>query len=424
MPLPLAIDRSRLLQDLHDLARIGRQPSGGITRRTYTREYAEAVDWLIRRMGEAGLSPRVDAVGNVIGRLGAPGKPAVLCGSHIDTVPDGGWLDGSYGVLAGVECARVLQETSTAAARALEVAAFVDEEGAFLSLLGSRAMAGTLSASELESARSATGVRLHDQMRQAGLDPDAFEAAMRIDEDIVGYVELHIEQGPVLEHQRKQIGIVEGIAGILLTEYDFTGSADHAGTTPPEMRRDAFRGAAEFVAETYERMEGSSAPHCRMTFGAVDVQPGASNVIPRQARITQEIRGLRRQDIEHAFALSSAAAEEAAARRGLAVEVRKLGWDQPAVMSEDVLCAVRESCDERGVSWLRMLSGAGHDAQSFAERWPTGMIFVPSRRGASHRPDEQTDEADLGRGANVLLATLGRLLVGDLRNSKERQRTT
>jgi hydantoinase/carbamoylase family amidase len=408
VPRHLTINLSRLLRDLHALARIGRQPSGGVTRRSFSTEYREAVQWLLNLMTQAGLAARLDAVGNVIGRLGPQRAAAVISGSHIDTVPDGGWLDGAYGVLAGLECARVLREADVDLKHAFEVIALIDEEGAYLSLFGSRAISGALTGAEIGAARDLRGAPLKEAMVRFGLDPARFEEARREPSDLLAYVELHIEQGPVLEQRQVQIGIVEGIVGILVAEYRFTGSADHAGTTPMDARHDALRCAAEFVSACYAQRWTEQAG-ARFTFGALEVLPGVSNVVPRSARLTQEIRSLDSDVIERLFEASRKLAEEAAGRLHIGLEIRRVAYNEPALMSAPVMEAAEVSCSEAGVSWIHMPSGAGHDAQSFARCCPAGMIFVPSRRGASHRPDEETDERDLAAGANVLLRTVYRL---------------
>lgn len=400
------IDPARLFGDLRTLARIGRQPSGGLCRRAFSPEYGDAARWLVERMVQAGLAARIDAVGNVVGRLGPPQAPALVSGSHIDTVPDGGWLDGAYGVLAALECARALRETNASLRHGFEVMALVDEEGAYSSLLGSRAITGAVSREEIATARDLNGIALEAAMRQRGLDPERFAEARRPPSDFLAYVELHIEQGPVLEQRGIEIGVVEGIVGILVVEYQFTGSADHAGTTPIEMRRDALRCAAEFISESYAQLPLPSRRDLRFTFGAIEVLPGASNVVPRSARVIQEIRSLDAGAIEELFDASRKIAEGAAAKLHIHLATRRVSHTAPATMDEGVMAAVEAACAEARVSCARMPSGAGHDAQSFARCCPAGMIFVPSQRGASHRPDEQTAEADLARGADILLRTV------------------
>jgi len=359
-------------------------------------------------MTQAGLASRVDSVGNVIGRYGSADDGVILCGSHIDTVPDGGWLDGSYGVLAGLECVRALRDARCKPRRAVEIAAFVDEEGAYLSLLGSRATVGDLTRDDVMAATDGQGKPLWEAMREVGLDAQCFAESKRDRDQICAYVELHIEQGPVLEERKIDVGIVQGIVGIMVVEHTFTGSADHAGTTPIEMRRDALRCAAEFIAAAYARLPEASPG--RFAFGAIEALPGASNVVPHTARLVQEIRAIEEGTIRKLFSASSALAEEAATRLGVDHNLRQISFNAPAQMAPRVMDLVKASCAEASVSHLCMPSGAGHDAQSFAGWCPTGMIFVPSRRGASHRPDESTDERDLAIGADILLRTLEKLV--------------
>jgi N-carbamoyl-L-amino-acid hydrolase len=361
-------------------------------------------------MSQAGLVARVDAVGNVIGRLGPADGPAVVSGSHIDTVPFGGWLDGAYGVLSALECARAMKDAGVALKRAFEIVAFVDEEGAYLSLLGSRAFVGALGAPQLEAAKDASGLPLHNAMQQLGMDAARYAEARRAPEDLAGYVEVHIEQGPVLEQKKIQIGIVEGIVGILVAHYHFTGSADHAGTTPMGMRRDALRCAAEFITAAYDTLSERKPGAPRFTFGAIEVLPGASNVVPRSARVTQEIRSLDASMIEDMFGALQRLAQQVSSRNNIELEVNRVSYNAPSRMAPEVMDAIEDSCSAAGASSLRMPSGAGHDAQSLAAHCPTGMIFVPSRQGASHRPDEATDETDLARGAEVLLRTIRKLV--------------
>jgi hydantoinase/carbamoylase family amidase len=223
----LRVDGRRLLADLEALARFGHTARGGVSRRAFSPAYMGAQAWLLDRV-RAGLDARLDPIGNVVGRVGPPG-PAVL-GSHIDTVPEGGPLDGAYGVLAALECARTVVEAGLVPRRALEIVAFVDEEGAYLSLLGSRGMVGRLTAEELATAIDPDGHALAEAMRAAGLDPGTALAAARRADALVAYVELHIEQGPLLERLGVPIGVVEGIVGIAETDYHFLGAADHAGT--------------------------------------------------------------------------------------------------------------------------------------------------------------------------------------------------
>lgn len=405
------IDPGRLRADIEALAAIGRADSGGLRRAAFSAPYEEARAWLLGRMEEAGLAARSDAAGNVIGRLGE-GPRSVLSGSHIDTVPDGGPLDGAFGVLAALECARTIAAAGLAPGRALEVAAFADEEGRFIGCLGSRAMAGALAVDEVRAAADFDGNALGEAMRAAGFDPDRIGEAARSRDEIEAYVELHIEQGPVLEHKAIPIGVVEAIVGQAQFDLRFLGEADHAGTTPMELRKDAFMGAAVYAARAREFVLAEGSEHARLTFGIVESKPQSANIVPFEARMRQELRDVEAATLERLLAGTRALAAAVAAEFRLGLEIEPVFHNRPAAMSARVQGAVRDACRALGLASHDMPSGAGHDAQVMATIADAGMIFVPSRGGRSHRPDEWTDWPALEAGANVLLYTLLGLLAG------------
>jgi N-carbamoyl-L-amino-acid hydrolase len=332
-----------------------------------------------------------------------------MSGSHIDTVPGGGPLDGAYGVLAAIEVARTLQDHKIALPVAFEVAAFLEEEGRFYDLLGSKAVAGQLSWDEIESARDSDGVNLVDALRDCGFDPSGFESARR--RDIAAYIELHIEQGPVLEARGVPIGIVDEITGGRQVEYNFKGETGHAGTVPMDLRRDAMMGALTFMAEAREMVLRDGTPgRVRLTFGVVQAAPGFPSRIPSDVKVVQEIRDFDPDLLERLTRESVALATRAAKDARLELDWRELCAAVPAKMAPSVLDHVRASADALDYATLQMPSGAGHDAQVIATIAPAGMIFVPSRGGVSHREDEWTDFALLEKGANVLLQTVLRLI--------------
>ena len=402
------IDSARLMADIEALARIGVSPAGGLERRTFSAPWLEACDWLRTRMHEAGLAVRVDAAGSVIGRLGPATGPALLIGSHIDTVPSGGPLDGAYGVLAGLEVARVL--AATAPGIALEVVAFADEEGAWYDLFGSRAMTGTIDAAELERVVAADGTTMVAAMHRCGLDHTRIGEAARPASDLLGYLELHIEQGPVLEDCGVPIGVVDGIVGIMHTDFEFSGRADHAGTTPMDIRRDALRATADFVTRAYGLLATHAATTTRMTYGHITVTPNAANVVPARVLLREELRDLDAGRMHALAAHTRRLAAEVAAAHELRVNATEMDVSAPALMAPAMVARIESACTGRGLAFRRLPSGAGHDAQIMAGACPAGMIFVPSRGGASHRPDEWTDPAALARGAEVLLDAARALL--------------
>ena len=396
----------RLFDDLEALAAFGRRAEGGWHRPAYSPVDCAAHDWLRGRMDDAGLATRFDGAGNLIGRLGADGADGddagcLVIGSHIDTVPGGGWLDGSYGVLAGLEVARRLSARGDRR-RALEIIAFRDEEGRFGPFTGSRAMAGTLDVARLETARDAAGTMAAAELAACGLAPAGFAAARRAPGEIAAYLELHIEQGPVLEAEGCRIGVVSAIVGQARFALRFDGRADHAGTTPMALRRDAFAAAASF-AVAFRRMvleEGGGV--AVGTIGIVKVSPNAGNVVPAEVRLGGEIRDIDGARLSALSARVGELAGSASRETGAAMSLRFVHRTEPAPMAPALQGAIAASATARGLALRVLPSGAGHDAQNFAPLVPAGMIFVPSIGGRSHFPEEDTAREDLVAGLGVL----------------------
>jgi beta-ureidopropionase / N-carbamoyl-L-amino-acid hydrolase len=407
-PGELRIDLGRLRRDIEALAAIGRDPTGGISRPAWNPAHEEARAWLLGQLRAAGLSPRVDPAGNVFGRLGE-GTPVVLTGSHIDTVPRGGPLDGALGVLAGLECLRTVAASRIRPPRALEVAAFTDEEGRFYGFFGSRALTGSLDLTLAERLTDPNGLALPEAMRRAGFDLARAAEARRDPREIAAYVELHIEQGPWLEAADVPIGIVEGIVGIRRFRLTFVGQPDHAGTTPMDRRRDAFFTAAEYATKSRELVVRGGQGRAVTTIGVVDVRPGVPNIVPERAALLQELRDSDPALLERLATRTLQAARRVARQRGLVLEVEHLMRAEPVRMSPRIQAAIEATAADLGLPTRRMPSGAGHDAQVLAAVTDAGMLFVPSQGGRSHRPDEWTDWPAIERGANVLLGTLLRL---------------
>lgn len=404
----LRIDLGRLRADIEALARIGHDPEGGISRPAWSPAHEEARAWLVERLRAAGLAPRVDPAGDVFGRLG-DGEPVVLTGSHIDTVPRGGPLDGALGVLAGLECLRTIAAAGLRLGRALEVAAFTDEEGRFYGFFGSRAMTGSFDLALAARLADPTGLPLAEAMRRAGFDLARAAEARRDPRTIAAYVELHIEQGPWLEAEGVPIGVVEGIVGIRRRRLTFVGQPDHAGTTPMDRRRDAFFTAAEYATKSRDLVVKGGGGRAVTTIGVVQVSPGVPNIVPARTALLQEIRDPEPPVLERLAKRTLALARRVAKRRGLGLEVEELMRAEPIRMSPRVQAAIEAVATSLGLAVKRMPSGAGHDAQILAAVTEAGMIFVPSQGGRSHRPDEWSDWEAIERGANVLLGTLLRL---------------
>jgi N-carbamoyl-L-amino-acid hydrolase len=402
----IAISLPRLKSHIEALSRFGRNPDGqGITRSCWSPAHEAARAWLLGKMTEAGLGTRVDPAGNTFGRLGGEG-PTVMTGSHIDTVPQGGPLDGALGVLAGLECLQTVKAAGLRTRLPLTVAAWSDEEGRYGSLFGSRVFAGKLAREAIPGLQAADGERLVDAMARAGFNAaDAWKA--RCDPaTLTAYVELHIEQGPHLEAARIPIGVVEGIVGIRRDRLTFIGEPDHAGTTPMARRKDAFLGAADYALRSREHIVRKGSGGSVTNFGRIELFPGVSNIVPARAVLLQEMRELDAKVLARLHRECLALARGVARRRRLRVEVTTLSATEPAACAPHVLAAVERASQRLRLKTRRMPSGAGHDAQNLASITQAGMVFIPSKGGRSHRPDEMSDWKAIERGANVLLHTL------------------
>jgi hydantoinase/carbamoylase family amidase len=358
-------------------------------------------------MESLGLAVEVDAAGNLLGRWEAGDGPAVMTASHLDTVPAGGAFDGALGVLAAVEAVRILRREDFAPARPLWVGAFMDEEGTRFgtSLFGSRAFCGE-DLGEALAARDRDGVSVAEAMAARGFDPARLGEAARVDE-VGAYVELHIEQGPVLWTRGARLGVVESICGVVGARVTFTGEANHAGTTPPAVRRDALAGAARLIVALRE--ETLRRDDLRATAGAIRAAPGAHNVIPGTCEVTIDLRPAGPPAYDGLLEWLSALVDRVAARERLSATVHVDHAIEPAVMDPAVIAAIEAAAAAEGAEPLRMVSGAGHDAMLVARHAPAGMLFVPSRDGISHAPSETTAAADCELGARVLARTLARL---------------
>jgi N-carbamoyl-L-amino-acid hydrolase len=399
---------------LHDriaaLARFGALPGGGVTRCCWSPPHEEARAWLLGEIRAAGLQGWVDAAGNIFGGLGVSSfstkAPVVLTGSHIDTVPEGGILDGALGVLAGLECVQAVRESGAAPSRPLVVAAWSDEEGRYGSLFGSRAFCGRLDVTAVPTMTAVDGERLVDAMARAGFDASRAPEARAPDGAVHAYVELHIEQGPRLDEAGVPIAIVDSIVGVRRTRLIWNGQADHAGTTPMERRRDAFLAAADYSLRARDLVVERGGGRSVTNIGVVYVHPGVSNIVPGRAELVHEMRGPDSDTLERLAHECEALAKEIADRRSIGVEIRRMSATTPVACSPNVQAAVESACKELGLGWKTLYSAAGHDAQNLALITDSGMLFIPSRGGKSHRVDETSDAGAIERGANVLLRTL------------------
>jgi len=404
------VNAARLHSRIAALARFGALPGGGVTRSCWSAPHEAARAWLLGEIRAAGLQGWVDPAGNIFGGLGAnafsAGTPVVLTGSHIDTVPEGGILDGALGVLAGLECLHSIHEAGAAPRRPLVVAAWSDEEGKFGSLFGSRAFCGRLDVAALPSMAATDGERLVDAMARAGFDAARAPEARAPEGAVHSYVELHIEQGPRLDEAGVPIAVVDSIVGVRRTRLVFNGQADHAGTTPMERRRDAFLAAAEYSLSARELVVSRGGGRSVTNIGVVSVHPGVSNIVPGRAELVHEMRSPDADTLERLAQACEALAREIGERRQIGVEIRRMSATVPVTCSPRVQAAVEGACKTLGLGWKTLYSAAGHDAQNLALVTDSGMLFIPSQGGKSHRVDETSDAAAIERGANVLVQTL------------------
>jgi N-carbamoyl-L-amino-acid hydrolase len=387
--------------DFDALAAFGATPDGGVDRPTFGDAHFAARAWFLERAASAGLETRVDAAGNHSAVLPAPG-PTLLLGSHLDTVPNGGRFDGALGVIAALHVLLAVQAAGLDLPVALEAIDFTDEDGTLVGLLGSEALTGTLSEESLLAPRGGRDA-LVAGLARAGLREDELGSARRDPSSLYAYLELHIEQGPVLERAGVQIGVVTSIVGSRSFTLVFRGEANHAGTTPMDARQDAGLAAADFMLGVEEIARRDFAG-CVATVGDVRLAPGAFNVVPGTAQVSLELRapGLPLLDQLEAALLERARA--AAAARGVGLEIEPVGRWEPTPLDPGVYAVVERAAGALGLTSMRIPSGAGHDAQALAAVTRAGMVFVPSVNGKSHDPSELTPWEDCVNGANVLLA--------------------
>jgi N-carbamoyl-L-amino-acid hydrolase len=407
---PLNIDFQRLKSDIDALAGIGRAEDHGIHRMAFSDADMEARRWLIKRLEAAGLTCYQDGAANIHGRLNWDETvPSVMTGSHIDTVPGAGHLDGALGVLCGLEALRVLKESGVALERPLELVAFSDEEGRFGGMFGSQALSGNISPEWIHSARGLDNVSLEDAMARQGLRATDALTAARSPASLHAFVELHIEQGPVLDGRGACIGVVEGICGLRRWEVSLSGVANHAGTTPMSMRIDAFQGLVEFSTEIAPILAARGGALSVATIGRVELSPGAANVVPGKARFSLEFRDLDEDVLDDLGDAFQQALSAIARRRGLMFRFEVLSELEAVACSGQVQEIIASTARELGLEIHRLPSGAAHDTQQLARVTRTGMIFVPSKAGRSHSAAEWTDWNHINAGANVLLNTLYKL---------------
>ncbi len=400
----IGVNQDRLESRIFSLAEFGLQDNGETERVAYSDADIAARKWAITEMKALGLKTTIDFAGNLVGiRSGSdPNLKPIAFGSHIDRVPNGGNYDGCVGSMAALEVIQTMNDHAIKTKHPLEVILFSDEEG---SLMGSRALVGHLGPNALKVVNS-TGYSVSEGLMRIGGDTTRIKEVARQKGDLAAFLELHIEQGGILENEQVAIGVVEGIVGIRWWDVEFTGFANHAGTTPMNARHDALLAAAKFIVAVNEAANSFEGRQVA-TVGKIKAEPGAPNVIPGKVVTSLEIRDLSETVIEKLFALIKEKAEEIAKASDVKIEFHHLDTTaDPALTDPAIQKEIEKAAKSIGLTTKLMPSGAGHDAQDMAMIAPTGMIFVPSKGGISHSPKEFTSTKDMANGANVLLQTI------------------
>jgi beta-ureidopropionase / N-carbamoyl-L-amino-acid hydrolase len=404
----LRVNADRMLDAFNELAQIGATADEGVNRPTFSEAHLTARRWFREQIEEMGLEFRTDGAGNHSAFLSC-GNDALtlLLGSHLDSVPNGGRFDGALGVMAALEVLQTIKDAGVKLKVNLEAIDFTDEEGTLVGLLGSAALAGRLHPAILQNPRGGRKA-LVEGMKRAGVSEESMLSASRPKQSLAGYLELHIEQGKRLERAGVDVGIVSAIVGIWSYRLSFLGRADHAGTTTMLDRFDASLGASEFTLAARDIVLNDFRD-CVVNIGNMDFSPGAFNIVPAQVDLSLEFRSSDEDKFKRMDSILLASAQEAANRFGLGLKIEPLGKHSPSLMDAHVQSVLAGSCDVLGLTHVSLSSGAGHDGQSFDGLCPVGMIFVPSKDGASHSPREFTEWEDCVKGANVLLQTVLRL---------------
>ena len=406
--MDLCVKPERIKADILELAEIGRNAADkGIYRMAFTDADMQGKRWLRDRIQAAGLTPQEDGAVNISAVLpSGRSDPRVLVGSHIDTVPCAGALDGTLGVVVGLECLRCLKEQNYRPDRDVEMIAFSDEEGRFGGMFGSQSVAGQMNPRAVATMKDLSGILLSDEMARHGYDVLGALDAARDPDSIAGYLELHIEQGPVLDHLQKPVGIVDEITGLFTWSVRLRGEANHAGTTPMNMRNDAFMGLAEFANELPRILEENGSDRSRATIGKAQILPGAANTVPGLVEFSLDIRDTSDETLEELGSALRKALSAIARRRNLMFDFEQMSYLPPVKCSESIVNQLIQQAKRLGLGYEQMPSGAAHDAQIMGSIVPVGMIFVPSKNGQSHSPAEWTSWSDIEAGANLMLRTI------------------
>ena len=404
------VSLERIMERIEALARFNATPGAGVTRFSFGPEDAQARDYLFSLFRQLGMEVQVDPVGNIRARY--PGQDSALApvwvGSHIDSVRNGGQYDGIVGVVGALETVSVLRENGVTPRRSIDVVIFPEEEGSNFgtTMVGSKCLAGKLDYAGLEKLRAEDGRSCAQMMKDFGLSPERVAECPLAPDAVDAMLELHIEQGIVLDRRQVKLGVVKAIAGMITVRFTVTGESNHAGATPMDMRHDPLVSAAKLICKAQEIAAAECLKDTVATVGEIQCSPNMPNVIPGQVSFTVDIRDIDQAGMDRCLSLIQAAADQVAAQDGVTITMDTIGRNVPVQMTERVVDAVRAAAQATGASWMEMNSGAVHDTAMLALRADVGMIFVPSVDGKSHNALEYTAPEDITLGCEALLNTV------------------
>ncbi|MGC9373060.1 MAG: Zn-dependent hydrolase [Thermovirgaceae bacterium] len=409
----LTVNIGRIRRDIERICEFNATPGCGYTRFSYSREDALAREYLLEECSKLGLSVTVDGVGNIRARREGenPAAPSVMTGSHIDTVLHGGKFDGLAGTVGALEAIRTIVENDVRLKHPVELVVFSEEEGSNFSLplAGSKAMVGRHGPEDLKKFKNPDGCSMYEAAKNAGYEPDNLPLEVLRPEDVKAMLELHIEQSLVLDSRGLPVGIVEAIAALRLFETEISGVPNHAGATPMNLRKDPMAAAAKIIAKIWDLARETPSGTTVGTVGRIFCEPNVSNVIPGKVRFTLDARDADEPSLEGFVQAVRKTLRDESKSHGVVSDMRLLGGSKAVFLSPEVTGLIETTANERGIPFMRMNSGAGHDSCLLATVTRVGMIFVPSIGGRSHVPEEDTCYEDLGKGCNLLLGTLMKL---------------
>ncbi|MEN1968697.1 Zn-dependent hydrolase [Lentibacillus sp. N15] len=402
----MGINLKRLLNDLSTIVSITKTPNHGCTRFSYSAEDRQARNYLFSEMEGLGLSVKVDAVGNVRATYGKGiDKPSIMIGSHIDTVENGGKFDGLLGVLTALETIRVIREEQLTLSRPIELIIFAEEEGSNfgITMLGSKVMTGKYGLADLKSITNGNGDSAYDVIKRFDLEVEQAERDALGEDEVDAMIELHIEQGSVLETGHKAVGIVQAIAGMKTFKITLEGDSNHAGTTPMNLRQDPLAGAAAIIAFIRETAKTKALPTTVATVGKITCQPNMPNVIPQRVEFFVDVRDVEARGIDLVVNALTEKVNTVAAEDKLQSKMELIGESEPMKLSPRIIQSIETAAEKYGYNYMKMNSGAVHDAAMMTRVTDVGMIFIPSMGGKSHCPEEFSSESDIKSGGDLLL---------------------